>query len=204
MQNPLVIRERKNVSYDTCWIRKLKAHPIGKKCDAKQPCMTCVKKNKATACKYDGSRPSDNASAKIPMSPPKGVLLPWSDPGEPGSSHPLSHHSRERFPTHPGRFERDSSPLILETIVPIPSSVPGKFLGVSEHPLNLAVSSLTILPSIHFRSIPCPLKISLPPERVQVSWVSASDQDMTLCVFLFYFVSFLRVGAAECAILAAD
>ena len=56
-------------------------------------------------------------------------------------------------------------------------------------------SSFTVLPSIHFRTIPRPLQIPLsliPPERVQISPIAGGDLDMTLCV-LFLVLVFYRV-----------
>ena len=52
--------------------------------------------------------------------------------------------------------------------------------------LGSTESSLTIFPSIHFRTIPRPLWVpssSIPPEYVQVSCTAGGDLDMTLCVF---------------------
>ena len=165
--------------------------------------MTCVKKDRATTCKYEGSRPSGNASAKTPKFLSKDVLLHRSDPGEPDLSHSLSHDSRERSLERTGRFERDSSPLILEKVVQLPSSVPEKALSVTEDPLNPVASSFVVLPSINFQTIPRPFRIPLPSERMQVSWVSGSDLDMTSYVFPPSFVNFLCAGVAEGAILGS-
>ena len=60
------------------------------------------------------------------------------------------------------------------------------------------VSSFTILPSIHFRTIPRPLRVPLsliPPERVQVSSVAEGDLDMTLYVLSRFLNSHRVVGA---------
>ena len=66
--------------------------------------------------------------------------------------------------------------------------------GTTERVPPLTGSSFTILPSIHFRTIPWPLRIPLsfiPPEHAQVSSVARSDLDMTLCV-CFRFLEFHR------------
>ena len=60
--------------------------------------------------------------------------------------------------------------------------------GAMEYPPRSTASSFTILPSVHFQTVPHPLPLPLsdiPPERLQVSWVSGNDLDMTLYVVFF-------------------
>jgi hypothetical protein len=152
-------------------LRNVMAYIVNKKCDARQPCMTCVDKNKSAACKYEGSRSSGNVPPTPPMSQSKDVLA-GSGSNESGSS------------------------CYLEKVDQIPLSdvsVVQKILDVAEWSPRSTGSSFTILPSIHFRAIPRPLQIPLsfiPPERVQVSWVSGNDRDMTLYVFSLRFLEF--------------
>ena len=68
--------------------------------------------------------------------------------------------------------------------------------GYVPHP---AVSSFTVLPSIHFRTIPRSLRIPLsliPPERVQISSIAGGDLDMTLYVH-FWPLNFHQVARTE-------
>jgi hypothetical protein len=140
------------------------AYIVNKRCDAREPCMTCVDKNKSAACKYKGSRSSGNVPPTPPMSQSKAVLV-GSGSNESGSS------------------------CYLEKVDQVPLSdvsVVQKILDVTGWSPRSTGSSFTILPSVHFRDIPRPLHIPssfIPPERIQVSWVSESDRDMTLYVF---------------------
>jgi hypothetical protein len=147
------------------------AYIVNKKCDARQPCTECVNKNRGTACKYEVSRSSGNVSPTPPMSQPKDALA-GSGSSESGSSRSLE--------------GVDLVPLSDVSVVQ-------KTLDVAEWSPRSTGSSFTILPSIHFRAIPRPLQIPLsfiPPERVQVSWVSGNDLDMTLYVFSVRFLEF--------------
>lgn len=176
---------------NTSWIRGTsRAHSLYKKCDAKQPCTTCGNKNRGAACKYESSRSNGGISSAPQTSPPIDVLLPWFDFREPGPPNPLSVGSRKRSLAPPEQLE-EPLPLVLEIAAPDPSlegSAPQNTLGVTERPPSSTVSSFKLLPSIHFQTIPRPLHIPLsliPPERVQVSWVTGSDLDMTLYVLTF-------------------
>ena len=169
---------------------KVRAHSEHKRCDAKQPCTTCVNKNRGATCKYVRSASKNNLSpSKRPTSTPKGVFLARSNFNAFDSSHPLSLDFHERPPTQPEHFGREPPPPIHEKIVPVPSSDASdtvKTLSVMRCPPRPIKSSFSILPSINFQTPPRPLQIPLsliPPERVQVSWVSGGDLDMTLYVF---------------------
>jgi hypothetical protein len=149
----------------------VRAYIVHKKCDARQPCTTCVNKNRGTACKYEGSRSSGNVPPTPPMSQSEDALA-GSGSSESGSSRSLE--------------KVDLVPLSDVSVVQ-------KTLDVAEWLPRSTGSSFTILPSVHFRAIPRPLHIPLsfiPPERVQISWVSGNDLDMTLCVFSLRFLKF--------------
>lgn len=135
-------------------------------------------------CRYEGSR----SSGKRPTPRPKDVLV-WSDSKESGPSHSLPLDLRGGSSINPGQSERETLPPIDEKVASAPlsdGSVAADALGVTECPLRPTATSFAILPSISFQTVPRPLRIPLslvPPERVQVSWVSGSDLDMTLYVF---------------------
>jgi hypothetical protein len=176
------------------WWHKLdlgdvRAHYVHKKCDARQPCTTCVNKNKSTACKYEGSRSSGNMPLRPLMPRPKDVLGTGSGSSEPGSSGSLFVGSHERPSSPQERFERGPPPPILEKVdrvLPPGGSAAQKALDVAKWSPRSIEPSFKILPSIHFRAIPRPLRMPLsliPPERVQVSRATGSDLDMALYVF---------------------
>lgn len=162
----------------------MRAHSIHKRCDARQPCKTCAEKGRGAACKYEVS--SGNVPPKPPISgPPRDVLFPWSDSSKSGPSHSLSLVLREKSSEPAEQSERQPSRLKLENAVLVPSSgasAADKALGVTECLTHLDAPSFAIIPSIHFRVIPRPLRIPLsliPPEHVRVSCVAGSDMDMT-------------------------
>ncbi|KAF9779636.1 hypothetical protein BJ322DRAFT_369328 [Thelephora terrestris] len=144
------------------------------KCDAKQPCTTCLKRDRVAACTYERSRSSANVSSRLPRSPTKSSKFVYF--------HHVPPDPHERPSTPP---ERPESPHALDEAALVLSSSASaveKARGVTECPPPLITSSLTILPSIHFQSIPRPLPLPLsviPPERKQVSWVSENDLDMS-------------------------
>ena len=148
-----------------------------------------MNKNKGAACKYEGSHHSDKAPPKYPSSPPKDVLMAWSDSNESAYSQPSPPDSPEGPSVQPGQREQERSPLVRENVVPVPpsdASVTMKAPGVTECTLPPTAFPLTVHPSIHFQTIPRPLRIPLsliPPERLQVSWVAGSEMDMKLYVF---------------------
>ena len=116
---------------------------------------------------------SESASSLSPLPPPPPPLAPYEQPQTPSS--------------------------YLRSVVELgPSSdvaVVRRTCGAMECAPRPTVSSFTVLPSIHFRTIPRPLQVPLlliPPERVQISPIAGGDLDMTLCV-LFRFLGFHRV-----------
>ena len=167
--------------------------------------MTCLNKNKGAACKYEGSRYSDNTP---PKRPPKDVLV-FLDSNESVSSHPLPPNSPEGPSIQPEQSEQDHSPFIHEKVVTDPPSgalVAVRALGVTECPPHSTASSLSILPSIHSQTIPRPLQIPLsfiPPERMQVSWIAGSDMDMRLYVLSHRPRESLSTGGLKARSLAA-
>ena len=140
-------------------------------CDAKQPCTTCVNKNKGAACEYEGSRNRDNALSKRPTPTPKGVLLVRSNSNASGSRLSSSPDFRERPLAQPEQSRREPPPTTHGKLVPVPSSdasVAVRALGAMEYPLHPIVSSFSILPSINFQSTTRPLQtpLSLIPPNV--------------------------------------
>ena len=166
------------------------------RCDAKRPCTTCVNGDKADECIYGRQRsrliPTIQTSAKgfswPPIGPLPTLLLTWPDSSE-SASLPSSLAPCERPSPPTARPPWELSPRIYNQIGPRPSSdvsVVQSTCGITERVPRLTGSSFTILPSIHFHTIPRPLRIPLslvPPEYTQVSSVTESELDMTLCVF---------------------
>ena len=167
-------------------LRDVEAQPLLKRCDAKQPCSTCVNKDRGATCIYGQPCSSRNVAAKRSMFPPTDALPARSDSREPGHPHPPSLGFREGSLAPPEQFERRPPPLMLETVVPVPlsdASAIEKTLHIVERPWY---PTFAILSSVHFGTIPRPLRgpsSLVPPEYMQVSWVSGSDLDMTLYVF---------------------
>lgn len=167
------------------------AHSVHKKCDAKQPCTTCVNKNRSASCKYEKPGPNDDVPPKSQTLPQGDALPASSNPSEPGSSQSLSLDSDKRSSVTLEQFERGPLPLVLNKAVLVPSSgasVAEKILDVTQ-----CLPRFTVLPSINFRAIPRPLWMPLSfvhPEHVQVSFAAGSDMDMSLYVFSLQFRKF--------------
>ena len=160
------------------------SHP--QKCNAKQPCTTCVNKDGGTACAYKRSRSSGRRPPKSPLAR-EVPLLAVSDPSESSSSNTIPPDLRELSSTPPGQLWLG----VLDKKMPVPSSSASGAAGATESPPPSIVPYLTTLPSIQFQTIPRPLPLPLsliPPERLQVSWVAGNDLDMTLYV-IFSMVS---------------
>ena len=192
--------------------------PPRQKCDAKQPCTTCVNGGRGTGCTYElqrRSRPTSanvffvlqdrtpappnvhnlhsrapaNVPSKAPINPPRDLpLIIWPDSNEciPSFSPPPA--PRERSPTPTALPSWDFSPRMHDTALPgFPSDilVVQGARGTAKCIQRPVVSSFTVLPSIHFQTIPRSLRSPfslIPPERVQVSGVAGSDLGMTLYV----------------------
>jgi hypothetical protein len=175
------IRHRKSVSGNVSDLGNARAHSTHKKCDAKQPCTTCVSRERGAACTYEIPRSSDNVPPKLPVSPPRvnseasspplnlrldsglprAVL--WSDPG-PDPFYSPSTNLCERPSTLQLQLEWTPSPCVLDEVVlvlPSDASVVEKAPGATKCPSRPVVSSFTIIPSIHFQTIPNPLRIPL-------------------------------------------
>lgn len=183
------------------------------KCDAKQPCTACANSNRGAACTYDlrqQSRPpnvrssspktSANALSKPSTSLPSGLPpITWSDSSGSAPSLFSSPLPRERPLTLTVRSPWDFSPHIYDETLLGPSS---DVLAIHEEPgatkriPHPTVSSFAILPSIHFQTIPRPLRIPLSfisPEHTQVSGVARRDLDMTL--YVVFTVSSVFTGS---------
>ena len=132
------------------------------------------------------SRTSADARS-VPLTSPSDPAPPtWSDSSE-TSSLPPSPDPHERPSTLTVQHLWELSPCIYDQLAPCVSS--GVAIKQKVHdttkcdPRN--VTSFTLLPSIHFQTIPRPLRIPLsliPPERLQVSGDDGSDLGLSLCV----------------------
>ena len=96
---------------------------------------------------------------------------------------------RERPLTSMARLLSDPPHCMRDEVVLDPSSdaqVVQEIHGTMERVPHLTASFFKILPSIHFRTIPRPLRAPLsliPPEHAYISCISGGDLAMTLCVF---------------------
>ena len=156
------------------------------KCDAKRPCTTCVKKGSGDRCTYELRQLSHPTSSNFGLlSAPSPSLL--TSPNSSSISPSFAPCKRSSKPT--ARLQWEFSPHVHNEIVPSPSlnvSVVQKIHCITDCVPRLIASSFTILPSIHFRTIPRPLRIPLSPiplKHIQVSSVSENDLDTILCVF---------------------
>ena len=134
------------------------------------------------------SQTSANGTSKPPISPPSDLPLPNSS--EPNSFFSTPPAPCERPSTPATQLPWELSPCIRNEIAlgpPSNVSVVQKIHDTVECIPRSVASSFTILPSIHFRTIPRPLRVPLsliPPEHVQISCIAGNDLDMTLYVFL--------------------
>ena len=146
-----------------------------------------MNKDRAAACTYKGSRlNADSVRLTAP-----------TDPGESGSYNPTSHDLRERSLKSPKQLEGKPSPdVALNKVVLAPSSD----ALVVNYLLRPTPSSPTVLPSIHFQTIPHPLRIPLSvisPDHLRVSHTAGTDLDMSLYVFFSRSRKFHRAGGTE-------
>jgi len=206
----LVVRRKKIVSV-TFKVRSRGLTSPHQRCDGKQPCTTCVNGERDAGCTYEPRQESRRSSTKV-LSARDGAVRPqiaralpskasanmfslseplirspfgvpqptWSGSGKPGPSlTPLpTPCERPLTPSPRVRRERMLGPLSdVSTMRNIPDT--------TERVPRPVVSSFTVLPSIHFRTIPLPLQLPLSliqPERVQVSPIAGGDLGMTLYV----------------------
>ena len=176
------------------------------KCDTKQPCATCVNREAGADCAY-GPQPrrprlatrfqtSVNTSSGPPTGTPSDVLTLSSFRESTSPLFPFL-PSREQPSTSTPELPQELSPRIHDGVVVGPSSnvsVVQEIHGAMECVPPLTGFSFTILPSIHFRTIPRPLRVPLPfppPEYIQVSSIVRNDLDMTLCVCI-WLIKFTR------------
>jgi len=179
--------------------------------------MTCVSGERGDGCTYEpwqrsrrtnsSTLPISRETASRPLSvrtlpskPPavgfsfsESLMLPllgaphptWLNSSESTSSHtppPLFPYEQ---PLAPSSHIHDETALDPSSGVSVVQDIHSTMACVP----YAAVSSFTVLPSIHFRRIPRPLPVPLsliPPERVQISPNAGGDLDMTLYV-LFGF-----------------
>ena len=178
--------------------------PPHQKCDAKQPCTTCVNRNEGAECTYEPRPRRPRLAATLQTSvdtfsgPPTGTpseVLILSSSRESTSLLSPSLPSCEQPSTSTPELPWELSPRIYNEVVVCPSSnvsAVQEIHGATECVPPLTGSSFTILPSVHFRTIPRPLRVPLsflPPEHVQVSSIARNDLDMTLCVFIWLIKS---------------
>jgi len=185
------------------------------RCDGKRPCTTCVNGERGTECTYKIWQRSRRAGAsafpvrrEIASHPPTAHTLPSQPPATEFSFSELLTHSSlniplltlsdssesasSLLPPPPPRapYERPlaaSSHVHGEMVLGPPSdfSVARHTHDTTECLLRPTVSSFTVLPSIHFQTIPPPFPVPLslvPPERIQISSNAGGDLDMTLYV----------------------
>lgn len=202
-------------------IQRAGTHFTHQRCDGKQPCTTCVNGERGVRCAYEPRQQSRRAKPKallvsrdsaprplgirtLPSEPSTVGFLSSERPIRPSLDIPLltwSNSGESDPPLLPplAPFERPlTSPShARDQVVPDRSPPPGALVVRNIHDTTgcisrPTVSSFTILPSIHFQTIPWPLQVPLsiiPPERVQVSPIAGGDLDMTLYV-LIRFSSF--------------
>jgi len=200
---PLAARRRKAVSGLAFKVgpRLRRLTSPNQRCDGKRPCMTCVNGEGGDGCTYEPRQRSHrtNASA-LPISreteshPPSIRTLPSQPPATrflfsepltcPSLGIPLltlSNSSGSTFsllPPPPPRLAPSSH--ARGEIVLGPSSdfsVVRHTHDTTECVLRPTVSSFTVLPSIHFQTVPWPLQIPLSlilPERMQISSVAGA------------------------------
>ena len=134
------------------------------------------------ACTYERFRSASNALPKPVRSPPREVLTALPD-------------SIRSLP--PDLCERPSTPLALLKWNPLPDDIVAKEApGAIVYPPSPIASPFTVLPSIHFQTVPRLLLVPfsvIDPERVPVSWVSGDDLDMSVYV-IFLLISDIFVG----------
>jgi len=159
------------------------------RCDGKRPCTACVNGEREAGCTYEPWQPPRTGTKRLPVSrnstsgPPNPRALPPQASANgcsfpeclacPPSDIPLLtwSNSNESAPNLPTPLSHNERPLISTTQYP------------SELAPRSAVSSFTVLPSIHFRTIPRALRVPLllvPPEHVRISSTARSDLDMIL------------------------
>ena len=172
------------------------------RCDAKQPCTACVNGDKSAECIYESRRrPRPIPTTQVPTGgfswPPIGpptLLLTWSNFSEPTPPLVPSLTPCEQPPPLT-LLPWELSPRLYNQIGLGPLSdvlAVQNTHGQVEHAPHPAGSSFTILPSIHFQTIPRPLRVPLslvPPEYMQVSSIAKSELAMTLCMFLDPLIS---------------
>ena len=137
------------------------------------------------------SRASINVPSHARTGPPSNLaLITWSESSEttPSLSQSSAPHRRPPAPTI--RFLQDFLPRTHDQILLGPSpdaSVEQRAHETTKSIERPTASSFAVLPSVHFQSIPRPLRAPfslIPPERVQVSCGAGSDLDMKLYAFL--------------------
>ena len=126
----------------------------------------------------------------FPTRPPSDVpLLTWSNSGESTSPPPPPLASCELPQAPTAQPPREPSPPGQAEMVHGPPSDASAALNIhdtTECVPRPAASSFTVLPSIHFPTIPRLLRAPfslIPPERVQISPIIGGDLDMTLYAF---------------------
>ena len=194
------------------------------KCDGKRPCTTCVIGDDGTRCTYEQSQRSpristdrlsvahnsEPSSQSVYTLPFKTAVngFSFSEPQTHTSSDiPLSTTSslppplapRERPLTPMAQLPREPSPHVHGEIMlgPSPDAAVRNTQAIMECIPRHTVPPFTVLPSLHFRTVPRPLQVPLsliPPERVQVSPIARGDLDMTLYVLIRFLKSHQVVG----------
>ena len=167
--------------YESRW----RPHPIGVSVFS----ISHDSKSGTISARTSPSQTSVDWFSEPPTSPsPELPLLTWSDYSESASPISPSVAPRERPSKPTTRLLWEPSPRIHNEVALVPPSNVSvvQKIHVERVPRRNG-SSFTVLPSIHFQTIPRPLRVPLsfvPPEYVQLSSVAEDDLAMSLCVFL--------------------
>ena len=188
----LALRRRKIVSSH---IFKVESRERGltsphQRCDGKRPCMACVKGGRDAGCTYEPGQPSRRTSNKLLSVSRNGSYCPPSTRTSPlqASTNGCSFLEFLTCPPSKTPLLNLSNSGESASDVPMPRShgeraLVRKTRYSSELTPPPTVSSFTVLPSIHFRTIPRPSRVPLslvPPEHVRISSTARSDLDMIL------------------------
>ena len=143
---------------------------------------------------------ASNSGGSVPLWPQKhpqrGVPIALPDPGELISSYslPLDLHELSSMP--PGQLKFG----VLGKVMPVPQSAVSVVASAAEYTPLPTVSSFTILPSVHFQTIPplpqTPFSV-IPSEHIPVFYATGNDLDMTLYVGFSLFWGFHRAGGTK-------
>jgi len=167
------------------------------RCDGSRPCTTCVDGKRGDECTYEPWQPPRRTHTEVLSVSHNSTSVPPSTRTSP----PQASANRRSFPESLICPPSDDPLLTWSNASELASNLPMP-LSHCERPLvpatrypsrltpRLTITSLPVLPSDRFRTIPRPLRVPLlliPPEHVQVSSTAKSDLDMILYINGFSF-----------------